>query len=129
MPVRISGVDIPEKKQVLYALTSIKGIGKNVSANILDQANIDKTKDIKNLTEAELKRIREIIDKNYQTEGDLRLEVNQNIRRLKDIGSYKGDRHKKNLPVHGQRTKTNARTKRGRRVTVGSGRKPAAEKT
>lgn len=129
MPIRISGVEIPENKQIKYALTNIKGIGTSVSSNILDQANIKPDKEAKDLDEKELKRIREIIENKYKTEGDLKLEVNQNIRRLKDINSYVGDRHKKNLPVKGQRTKTNARTKRGRRVTVGSGRKPAAEKT
>jgi small subunit ribosomal protein S13 len=129
MPIRISGVEIPENKQIKYALTNIKGIGTSVSSDILDQANIKPDKEAKKLDEKELKRIREIIENKYKTEGDLKLEVNQNIRRLKDINSYVGDRHKKNLPVKGQRTKTNARTKRGRRVTVGSGRKPAAEKT
>ncbi len=129
MPIRISGVEIPENKQIKYALTNIKGIGTSVSSNILDQANIKPDKEAKDLDEKELKRIREIIENKYKTEGDLKLEVNQNIRRLKDVNSYVGDRHKKNLPVKGQRTKTNARTKRGRRVTVGSGRKPAAEKT
>jgi len=129
MPVRIAGVDIPEKKQVLYALTEIKGIGESLSQTILDQANIDSKTKISKLSDSELRKIREIIENQLKVEGDLKLEVSQNIRRLKDIDSYRGDRHKKNLPVHGQRTKTNARTKRGRRVTVGSGRKSAPEKT
>ncbi len=129
MPVRIAGVDIPEKKQVKFALTEIKGIGQSLSSSILSQANIDQKTLVSKLTDSDIRRIREVIESQIKVEGDLKLEVNQNIRRLKDIDSYRGDRHKKNLPVHGQRTKTNARTKRGRRVTVGSGRKPAAEKT
>lgn len=129
MPIRISGVDLSEKKQIKYALTNIKGIGQSAAAEVLDQAQVKHDKLTGDLTETELKRIREIVENKFKTEGDLKLEVSQNVRRLKDINSYKGDRHKKNLPVKGQRTKTNARTKRGRRVTVGSGRKPAAEKT
>jgi small subunit ribosomal protein S13 len=126
---RVAGVDLPNNKQILYALTNIKGIGKSLAIEVLQQANIDKDIDVKKLSESDLRKIREIIEKNYKVEGDLSMEINQNIRRLKDINSYKGDRHKKNLPARGQRTKTNARTKRGRRVTVGSGRKAAPEKT
>lgn len=127
--IKVSGVEIPEDKHIWIGLTNIKGIGRSLSEKILKDANVELHTQVKDLTEDEIKRIRSIIEKNYKTEGDLNLEVNQNIRRLKDINSYRGDRHKKNLPVHGQRTKTNARTKRGKRVTVGSGRKQALEKT
>lgn len=127
--IKVSGVEIPEDKHIWIGLTKIKGIGRSLSREILNNANVDLHVPSKNLSDDEVKRIRNIIEKNYKTEGDLDLEVNQNIRRLKDINCYRGDRHKKNLPVHGQRTKTNARTKRGKRVTVGSGRKKALEKT
>ncbi len=126
---RIAGVNIPDDKRIEIALTYIYGIGKTTSGKILDKLTIDKNLRTKNLSAADLEKIREEIEKKYKIEGDLRMEINQNIKRLKETSTWRGDRHIKKLPVHGQRTKTNARTKRGKRVTVGSGRKPAAEKT
>lgn len=127
---RIAGVNIPTEKRVEVALTYIHGIGLTRSQKILKQTNINSDVRVKDLTEAEVARIREYLEKNYKVEGDLRREVSLNISRLKEVGSYRGLRHKLGLPVHGQRTKTNSRTKRGgKRVTVGSGRKKAAAKT
>ena len=126
---RIAGVTIPDNKHVEYSLPYINGIGLSLAKKICDQANVKLGTDVKDLTDAELERIREVIDRNYKIEGDLRMEISQNIKRLKEIGAYRGVRHARNLPVHGQRTKTNARTKRGKKVTVGSGRKKSAEKT
>ena len=126
---RIVGVNLEKDQAVWIALTQIKGVGQSLARKIVDHLDISLQTKIKDLTETELRKIREQIEDSCQVEGDLRLEVNQNISRLKESGSYRGDRHKKNLPVRGQRSKTNARTKRGRRVTVGSGRKPPAEKT
>ncbi len=126
---RIAGINIPDNKRIQIALTYILGIGKSSAGKILKSAKTNPDTKVSKLSEEELDKIREIIEKNYKVEGDLRVEVSQNVRRLKDIGSYKGERHSKNLPVRGQRTKTNARTKRGRRVTVGSGRKRGIEKT
>jgi len=125
----IAGVNIPDNKRVEIALTYIFGIGKSSAGKILKSAKINPDTKVSKLNEGELDKIREIIEKKYQVEGNLRVEISQNIRRLKDIGSYRGERHAKNLPVRGQRTKTNARTKRGKKVTVGSGRKRAVEKT
>jgi small subunit ribosomal protein S13 len=126
---RVAGTNIPDEKRVETSLMYIYGIGRSLAKKILMMANIQGDPRVRDLTEAELDRIREIIDKNYKVEGELKREVYENIKRLKDINCYRGDRHRRNLPVWGQRTKTNARTKRGKRVTVGSGRKPAAEKT
>lgn len=112
-----------------FALTYIYGIGPARAREILAEAKIDINKRSDVLTEEEANRIKETIEKTYRVEGDLRRETSMNIKRLKDIGAYRGDRHKKNLPARGQTTKTNARTKRGKRVTVGSGRKKSAEKT
>jgi small subunit ribosomal protein S13 len=127
---RIAGVNIPTEKRVEIALTYIYGIGPTRSLKVLTQANISPDVRVKDLTEAEVTRIREILEKNFKIEGDLRREVSQNISRLKEIGSYRGTRHKLGLPVRGQRTKTNSRTKRGgKRVTVGSGRKKTSAKT
>ncbi|HLC38576.1 MAG TPA: 30S ribosomal protein S13 [Patescibacteria group bacterium] len=126
---RITGVNIPENKRIATALTYIFGIGNSLALKILKTANVKPDIKTSKLSETELDKIREVIEKNYKVEGDLKVEVGQNIRRLKEIGSYRGERHAKNLPVRGQRTKTNARTKRGKKVTVGSGRKRAAEKT
>ena len=123
---RISGVNVPNEKRIEIALTYIYGIGLTTSKKIIDQSNIDTNKRVKDLTETDLERVRNVISSNYKVEGDLRLETNQSIKRLKEINSYRGTRHTKNLPVRGQRTKTNARTKRGKKVTVGSGRKAAA---
>lgn len=126
---RISGVNVPNEKKVLYALTYIYGVGVTTSAKIIKDAQIDAEKRVKDLSETEIEKIRKVITQNYKVEGDLRLEVSQNIKRLKEINSYRGLRHIKGLPVRGQRTKTNARTKRGKKVTVGSGRKASAQKT
>jgi small subunit ribosomal protein S13 len=124
---RIAGVDIPRDKQVEVALTYIYGIGPSTSRQILTRTRVDPATRVKNLTEDEVARLREAIDRTYRVEGDLRREVNLNIKRLIEIGSYRGLRHRRGLPVHGQRTRTNARTKRGPRRTV-AGRKKAAAK-
>jgi small subunit ribosomal protein S13 len=124
---RISGVNIPTDKRVEIALTYIYGIGLTRSQKILSQANINPDVRVKDMTETEINRIREILEKNYKVEGDLRREVTQNISRLKEILSYRGIRHKLGLPVNGQRTKTNSRTKRGKRVTMGSGKKKVSK--
>ncbi len=121
---RIAGVDIPDNKRVEISLTYIFGVGRYTSQEVLKEANIDFNKRVKDLTEAELGRIREILEKNYRIEGDLRREIGLNIKRLQEIGCYRGIRHRRNLPVHGQRTKTNARTRRGARRTV-AGKKRA----
>ena len=127
--VRIVGIQLPAGKRMEFALTYIYGIGPARSREILAEAKVDINKRSDVLTEDEANRIKEVIEKNYRVEGDLRREISTNIKRLKDVGAYRGDRHKKNLPVRGQTTKTNARTKRGKRVTVGSGRKKTADKT
>ncbi|MCI0820764.1 MAG: 30S ribosomal protein S13 [Chloroflexi bacterium] len=120
---RIAGVDVPDNKRVEIALRTIYGIGPTRARHITDQASVSGNPRISELGDAELTRIREIIDRNYMVEGDLRREVNDNIRRLIDIGSYRGIRHRRGLPVHGQRTRTNARTKRGNRKTVAGRRR------
>jgi small subunit ribosomal protein S13 len=124
---RISGVDIPRDKRVVISLTYIYGIGKTTSEKILDSTGISPDKRVKDLDESELTKLREFIDRNYLVEGDLRREVNMNIKRLIEIGSYRGVRHRRNLPTRGQRTRTNARTRRGVRKTV-AGKKKAARK-
>lgn len=126
---RIAGVNIPDNKQIEYSLPYIKGVGLSLTRKILKQANVNPKTKVADLTAPELERVREIVDKEYKVEGDLRMEVQSNIKRLKEIGAFRGTRHARNLPVRGQRTKTNARTKRGKKVTVGSGRKKSAEKT
>lgn len=126
---RVEGVELPSGKRIEIGLTSIHGIGRSLSNRILKEIKLDPDKRVKDLTETEIQKLRGVIEKNYTVEGDLKREVTMNIRRLKETGSYRGTRHKKKLPVRGQRTKTNARTKRGKRITVGSGRKPPAEKT
>ena len=126
---RISGVEIPSEKQVQVALTYIYGIGPTFARSILAAAKIEPTTRVKNLTEAEEQRIREVIDGNYTTEGDLQRQVTNNIKRLKDINSYRGLRHKSGLPVRGQRTRTNAKTRKGKGVAVGGAQKKAASKT
>jgi small subunit ribosomal protein S13 len=127
--IRIAGVNLPEEKRAVIALTYIKGVGLTVSKKILKQVGISEAERLKQIPEQKLEQIRQIIEKEYTVEGDLRVEVSNNIKRLKIINAYRGIRHIKNLPVRGQRTRTNARTKRGKKVTVGSGRKKAAEKT
>lgn len=126
---RIAGVNIPTEKRVEVALTYIFGISLTTSKKILAATKIDGNIRVKSLTETQVESIRSYLDKNFKVENDLKIEVSQNIKRLKEINSYRGIRHIKNLPVRGQRTKTNARTKRGKKVTVGSGRKVAAQKT
>ena len=124
---RIAGVDIPREKRVVVSLTYIYGIGRNTSEQILDGVSIDHSTRVKDLDENQLTRLREYIDRNLMVEGDLRREVNMNIKRLIEIGSYRGVRHRKSLPARGQRTRTNARTRRGVRKTV-AGKKKAAKK-
>jgi small subunit ribosomal protein S13 len=124
---RIAGVDIPRDKRTVISLTYIFGIGKTTSEKIMESTNIDPSKRVKDLDEAELARLRDFIDRNYIVEGDLRREVNMNIKRLMEIGSYRGMRHRRNLPARGQRTRTNARTRRGVRRTV-AGKKKAPRK-
>jgi small subunit ribosomal protein S13 len=121
---RIAGVDIPRDKRVEIALTYIYGIGHTTSQTILEATQIDPGVRVKDLDENQLTRLREYIDRNYTVEGDLRREVNMNIKRLMEIGCYRGLRHRRNLPVRGQRTRTNARTRRGTRRTV-AGKKKA----
>ncbi len=121
MPVRIASVTLNDNKNIEIALMSIYGIGRSLSKKILDDLKIDPMTKVKNLTEKESNAIRTAIS-SVPVEGDLRRTVGQNIKRLQEIGSYRGERHKKKLPLRGQRTKTNARTKRGKRVTMGSGR-------
>src|SRR3990167_6818456 len=116
---RISGVTIPAEQQVQIALTYIYGIGSHYSKSILEKAKVEPTVRVKNITDDEIGRISEIISNEYTVEGELQRMVTGNIKRLKDIGAYRGIRHKNNLPSLGQRTKTNARTRRGRKLTVG----------
>ena len=124
---RIAGVDIPRDKRVEVALTYIFGIGATSSKQVLTATRVNPDTRVKDLTEEEVARLREFIDRNYKVEGDLRREVDMNIKRLIEIVCYRGMRHRRNLPVHGQRTRTNARTRRGPRKTV-AGRKKAAKK-
>lgn len=126
---RISGVTIPNDKQIQVALTYIYGIGPKYAAEILKKTNVDLTIRVKNLTESEISKISEVVGNDYTVEGELQRVVTGNIKRLKDINSYKGIRHKNNLPSRGQRTKTNARTRRGKKVTVGGTAKKVAAKT
>jgi small subunit ribosomal protein S13 len=126
---RISGVDIPANKRIEVSLSYIYGIGPAVSRKILAQTGIDPARKAKDLTEEEISRLREVIDKGYRVEGDLRKEIGTNISRLTEIGSYRGIRHRRRLPVRGQRTRTNARTRRGPRQTVaGRGRRRGTAK-
>ena len=129
--VRIAGVDVPDRKKAHVALRSIYGVGPTVASEILVKADIDPVSPprMNELTEAQVDRIREIVDREYVSEGDFRREVNQNIRRLIEIGSYRGLRHRRGLPAHGQRTRTNARTRKGpRRTVAGRGRRTGGKK-
>ncbi|HSX32863.1 MAG TPA: 30S ribosomal protein S13 [Candidatus Saccharimonadales bacterium] len=126
---RISGVTIPTDKQIGTALTYVYGIGPKSSADILAAAKVESTVRVKDLTDTEISRIQDIINEKYTVEGELQRIVAGNIKRLKDIGSYRGLRHKASLPSRGQRTKTNARTRRGKKVTVGGTAKKVASKT
>lgn len=126
---RIEGVDLPRNKRVEVALTYIYGIGRSRSSEILDATGVNPDTRIKDLTEAEVQALRDVISNNYRVEGDLRREVQLNVKRLIEIGSYRGMRHRRNLPVRGQRTKTNARTRKGPKKTVaGRGRRRGAKK-
>ena len=130
MAVRIAGVILPDQKHVEIALTRIYGIGRRSSVLILQKAGVNPLTRCRELTEKEAGTIRSLIEQEYRTEGELRRETLQNIRRLKEIGAYRGTRHARRLPVRGQRTRTNSRTVRGNiRKTAGSGRRKAAEKT
>lgn len=126
---RISGVTIPDAKQVHVALTYVYGIGPKSSEEILATAKVERTVRVKDLTDAEISRIQEAINENYSVEGELQRVVATNIKRLKDINSYRGLRHKNSLPSRGQRTRTNGRTRRGRKTTVGGTTKKAPSKT
>lgn len=127
---RIAGITLPKDKKVSVGLTYIFGIGHAQSANILEEAKVDGNIRIKDLTEDQVNQLRTIIDKKFKVEGELKREVLMNIKRLKEVGAYRGSRHARNLPSRGQRTKTNNRTRRGnKRVTMGSGKKPSAQKT
>ena len=123
---RVAGIDLPKAKRVDIALRYVYGIGPARADKILESIGIDATVRVKDLTEADISKINTEIARNYRVEGDLRREVQGNIRRLIEINSYRGFRHRRNLPVHGQRTRSNARTRRGRRRTVGSSKAEAA---
>lgn len=123
---RIAGVDLPREKRTEIGLTYIFGIGRSTAKQILAKAGVDGSIRVKDLTEDQIVKLREVIDRDYKVEGDLRREVAMNIRRLIDIGSYRGLRHRKGLPVRGQRTRTNARTRKGRRKSIGTMRKSTA---
>ncbi|MDR2665861.1 MAG: 30S ribosomal protein S13 [Endomicrobium sp.] len=120
---RVAGVDLPKNKKLGIALRYIYGIGPAVSNEIIAVLSLDPTKIVKDLTEEEVNKINNLISKNLKVEGDLRREIQSNIKRLIEIGSYRGSRHRKSLPVRGQRSRTNARTRRGKRKTVGSGKR------
>ena len=126
---RISGVTIPSEKQVQIALTYVYGVGPKSAADILKAADVEPTVRVKNLNDGEISRIQEVINNSYTVEGELQRIVSGNIKRLKDIGAYRGLRHKMNLPSRGQRTKTNARTRRGKKITVGGTATKVASKT
>lgn len=126
---RISGVTIPDNKQVQISLTYVYGIGPKFSKDILAEAKVDPTVRVKNLTDSEISKIQDIINDKYTVEGELQRIVTGNIKRLRDINSYRGLRHKAGLPSRGQRTRTNGRTKRGRRMAVGGAKQKAPTKT
>lgn len=125
--MRISGVNIPDEKRVDISLSYLYGIGRKNVIGILKKAEVDASKRVKSLSEDEQKRIQKVLE-SHKIEGDLRAEVTENIKRLKEIGSYRGTRHSKSLPTRGQRTKSNARTKRGKRLTIGAIKKEVAVK-
>ncbi len=126
---RLLGINIPDNKKILYSMTYLYGIGQSSSEVILRSANVDSNKLAKDLTVEELNKLQKIIEKGYKVEGDLRKDIGQNIKRLKEIGSWRGLRHARKLPIHG-RSKTNSRTLRGNvRKTMGSGRKVSSDKT
>ncbi len=125
---RISGVDLPKNKTVLYGLQYIYGIGMTTSADVLEKAKVDPKKKVADLTEGDVAEIRAVLTADYKVEGALRSEVQQNIKRLMDIGAYRGIRHRKGLTVRGQRTRTNARTRKGKRKTVAGKKKTPTKK-
>jgi small subunit ribosomal protein S13 len=129
MAARISGVTLPNDKRVEIGLTYVYGIGLTTSKKLLKQTGVSPDTRVKDLTDDEVNKIRIAIEGNIKVEGDVRREVTQDIKRLKEIGSYRGARHSAGLPSRGQRTKTNGRTKRGKKMTMGSGRKKSSEKT
>lgn len=122
---RLMGITLPDEKRIDYALTLIYGIGWTNVKSVLSQSKVDAKTRVKDITEDELKKIHDVIEKNYKVEGELREQLTEDIKRLREIGSYRGNRHVRGLPVRGQRTKSNARTKRGKRKTVGALRKEA----
>ncbi len=126
---RISGVTIPNEKQILFAIRYVYGIGKKTGADIIEKAGVEPTVRVKDLTDQEISRIQDVINERFIVEGELQRIVTTNIKRLKDIKAYRGLRHSQNLPSRGQRTKTNARTRRGKKVTVGGTAKKAVSKT
>lgn len=125
--MRIAGVNIPDEKRVDIALTYLYGIGRRNVFGVLEKARVDASKRVKALSEDEQKRIQKVLEE-YKLEGDLKVEIASSVKRLKEIGSYRGMRHAKNLPARGQRTRSNARTKRGKRVTIGAIKKEVAQK-
>jgi small subunit ribosomal protein S13 len=125
---RIAGVDVPREKHVQISLTYIFGVGRTTARRVLQKTQVSPTKKVSDLTDDEVNRIREVVERELTVEGDLRRQVRQNIQRLIDIGCYRGMRHRRNLPVRGQRTRTNARTRRGPRKTVGVKKKTTAKK-
>ena len=120
---RIAGVDLPRDQRIEFALTAIYGMGRHLSQKVISQTGIDPSTRVRDLTETETSRLREVIDRDYRVEGDLRRQVSMDIRRLMEIGAYRGLRHRRGLPVRGQRTQTNARTRKGPRRVVGAKRK------
>lgn len=125
---RISGVDLPKNKKIYYGLQYIFGIGKQIAKEILEKTKIDPNKKVADLTEEDIANIRSVIQSDYKVEGALRSEIQQNIKRLMDIGCYRGIRHRRGLPVRGQRTRTNSRTRKGKRKTVAGKKKTPAKK-
>ncbi len=125
---RIAGVDLPKNKKILFGLQYIYGIGRTLSGEILRKAEINPDKRVSELNDEEIAKIRSVITADYKVEGSLRSEVQQNIKRLMDIGTYRGLRHRKGLPVRGQRTRTNSRTRKGKRKTVAGKKKTPAKK-
>lgn len=126
---RIANINLPSNKRIEIALTAIFGVGPTLSLAAIKKAGVDKDKKTKDLTDDEVNKLRLIIEKEYRIEGELKREISSNIKRLKEVGSYRGSRHARNLPMHGQRTKTNARTRKGKKKSVGSGKKAKGQKT
>ncbi len=120
---RLAGVTIPDQKRAFIGLTSLYGVGRSLARKVLADAQVDSFKKIGELSAPEIERIQRVLDNNHKIEGELKVEITQSIKRLKEIGTYRGSRHAKNLPVRGQRTKTNARTRKGRKMTVATSRR------